>query len=106
MIAESLLWLTLNVYHESRGEPDIAQIAVAHVTMNRTKESQSSVSTVVRKKKQFSWVRKKKQQSPWVTDTKIFAKCGRNAVRALHGVDITKGATYFHKVGVKPEWAK
>ena len=35
---EGLLWLTLNVYHEARSEPQIGQLAVAHVTLNRASQ--------------------------------------------------------------------
>ena len=28
-LLEGLLWLTLNVYHEARSEPQIGQIAIA-----------------------------------------------------------------------------
>ena len=51
---EGLLWLTLNVYHEARGEPEVGQLAVAHVTLNRAMEERTSIAEVVRKPYQFS----------------------------------------------------
>ena len=36
---EGLLWLTLNVYHEARGEPEVGQLAVQlHGGMGMTDE--------------------------------------------------------------------
>jgi N-acetylmuramoyl-L-alanine amidase len=58
-IFEGLLWLTLNVYHEARSEPQIAQMAVALVTLNRASDQQRHISTVVQQPHQFSWTGKK-----------------------------------------------
>ena len=44
---EGLLWLTLNVYHEARSEPEIGQVAVAHVTPNRAAKRALSIKKVV-----------------------------------------------------------
>lgn len=56
MILESaLLCLALNVYHESRGQPEAVQQAVAQVTMNRAEQDQKKVCEVVFKPQQFSW---------------------------------------------------
>jgi len=44
---EGLLWLTLNIYHEARSEPQIGQLAVAHVTLNRAAQKNKSVEEVV-----------------------------------------------------------
>jgi len=53
-----LLCLALNIYYESRGEPEIGQIAVAHVTQNRVNKNNSNICKEVFKKNQFSWTRK------------------------------------------------
>jgi N-acetylmuramoyl-L-alanine amidase len=104
----ALLWLALNVYHESRGEPEIAQIAVAQVTLNRAKVSGDSVAAVVREKKQFSWTVKKLHKKPWKTDPKGFLQSGKIAVKAMAHRDVTGGATYFieSKLKRKPAWTK
>ena len=39
MIAESLICLALNVYHEAKNQSFIGQVAVAKVVMNRVKDS-------------------------------------------------------------------
>jgi len=108
LLQGALLWLTLNIYHESRGQPDMQQMAVAHVTINRANESGETIKEVVKKRAQFSWRldRKKRAEEPWKTDPEVFLKCGLNAVRALHGPDFTNGSTYFHETRVRPKWAK
>ena len=59
-IFEGLLWLTLNVYHEARSEPQLGQIAIAQVTLNRAKKGQLSIEDVVRQPHQFSWTMDKR----------------------------------------------
>ena len=54
-LLEGLLWLTLNVYHEARSEPPIAQSAVALVTLNRAHEKKMPIKAVVQEPHQFSW---------------------------------------------------
>jgi len=59
MLTTALLCLTLNVFHESRGESILTQEAVAAVTMNRTKDKSfpKDVCKVVYAKGAFSWTR-------------------------------------------------
>jgi N-acetylmuramoyl-L-alanine amidase len=108
MIPETILWLSLNLYHEARGEPEISQKAVAHVTLNRARESGRSVQEVIKDHGQFSWQldRRKRNAQPWKIDPKTFARCGMNAIKALRGPDFTKGSTHFHETRSKPKWAR
>jgi spore germination cell wall hydrolase CwlJ-like protein len=71
MIAESLLCLALNIFHEARSEPLESQVAVAAVTINRLKDKDhpSSICEVVYEPKAFSWTRhKKKVREPSFSD--------------------------------------
>jgi len=109
IIPGTILWLALNIYHESRGEPDLAQVGVAQVTLNRAREDEKTVGSVVREKHQFTWRAKKSKRNakPWKTDSKVFLACGMNAVKALSREDITGGATHFHsKMRHPPKWTK
>ena len=47
--------ISLNAYHEARGEGDAGMTMVAQVTMNRANHDPSKVCSVVAKRKQFSW---------------------------------------------------
>jgi spore germination cell wall hydrolase CwlJ-like protein len=87
----ALLCLALNIHFEARGEPIEGQLAVAHVTINRAKENQTSICHEVFKKGQFSWT-KKRYSIPkgleWEKSKKI-------AQLSLKSPDSVNGATYF-----------
>jgi N-acetylmuramoyl-L-alanine amidase len=100
---ESLLWLSLNVYHESRGEPEIGQLAVAHVTLNRALEDHKSLADVIMAPKQFSWTFQKKSYVP--IEINPLQASLRVALKAMVTPDFTKGSTFYHHVDVYPRWA-
>jgi N-acetylmuramoyl-L-alanine amidase len=102
-ILTSILWLTLNVYHEARSEDQLSQIAIAHVTLNRSYQSNTQIKQVVLKDKQFSWVHQKYDYYPY--DTQALIECLESVFIALRGYDFTKGSTYYHKKSIKPYWA-
>ena len=99
----AIMWLTLNIYHESRGEEQLGQIAVAHVTLNRVKKRNTSVKEVVISPYQFSWVHTKKWEPK---DIPALVQCFHSAVIAMNGFDFTSGATHYHRKDIKPWWAK
>ena len=101
-LLEGILWLTLNVYHEARSEPQIGQVAVAHVTLNRALEKQLTVKDVVKQPYQFSWIKQKKSYIP--NDMDAFLKCMRSVYIALQSQDFTHGATHYHLETITPEW--
>ena len=101
-ILECLLWLTLNVYHEARGDGDDSQRAVAHVTLNRAREKGLPIKEVVTEPAQFSWY----GRVPILpNDPDAFVNCLTNALIALRDPDPTGGATHYHHLSVDPWWA-
>ena len=99
----AIMWLTLNIYHESRGEEQLGQIAVAHVTLNRVKKGDTSVKEVVLSPYQFSWV----HTQPWEPkDIPALVQCFHSAVIAMNGFDFTGGSTHYHKKNIKPFWTR
>ncbi|MDH3327774.1 MAG: cell wall hydrolase [Desulfobulbaceae bacterium] len=100
---EGLLWLTLNVYHEARGEARIGQLAVAHVTLNRAMERKQSLEEVVIAPYQFSWTFQKNTYVP--TEPKAFLECMKSALYAMASDDFTGGATYYHRQDIQPDWS-
>lgn len=108
MIATTLLWLILNVYHESRGATTLEQQAIVHVTLNRSKKEDKPIHKVIKSKGQFSWTKNKKnlKKKPWIHDKETFFRCSINTIKALNNKDITNGAIYFHDKSVKPRWTK
>jgi len=103
-IFEGLLWLTLNVYHEARSEPRVAQMAVAMVTLNRASHQGLQIKDIVRQPRQFSWTDQKESFLP--DDAKAFADCLDSVYLALQSEDFTGGATHFHLDSVRPHWAE
>lgn len=125
MILESaLLCLALNVFHESRGQPDAVQEAVAQVTMTRASHEEKNVCTEVLRPRQFSWANqitnlpKSKQMGllvkrvPKSTNKgayKEWLESKAVALRVLNGDKDSKayGASYFYNVRTdNPGWKK
>jgi N-acetylmuramoyl-L-alanine amidase len=101
--------LARNIYYEARGESIKAQIAVANVTINRTKHSKypDSICRVVYQPHQFSWTTRYKRPHESKVDIvawRLAVKIARNAIRGKYG-DVTKGSTHYHNVRVRPRWA-
>lgn len=103
-LLEGLLWLTLNVYHEARSEPPIAQSAVALVTLNRAHEKKMPIKAVVQEPHQFSWTLRQNSDSYFPDDPKAFLQCMQSVYFALQNQDFTQGATHFHLDTVEPYW--
>jgi spore germination cell wall hydrolase CwlJ-like protein len=55
MLDLALMCLSLNVFHEARGEAFQAQLAVAMATLNRAKATGQDLCDVVLEPGQFSW---------------------------------------------------
>lgn len=102
-VLEGLLWLTLNVYHEARSEPQIGQVAVVHVTLNRAEELNRSIKEIVRQPYQFSWTFQKESYIP--DDPQAFFRCMHSVYVALQTHDLTSGSTYYHLEDIDPFWA-
>lgn len=115
MLEIALFCLSLNVYHEARGEPIVGQYAVAMVTVNRANGNHKKVCGEVTRKSQFTWTEKlteparggrrllpagvPKEHQAWRTAQIV-------AANVLLGKtpDFTKGATHYHTTEVKPAW--
>lgn len=98
--------LTLNVYHEARGEVVEGQIAVAHVTMNRVLDENwpDNICDVVYDDKQFSWTHAISDPHPHEPKPYREAKAIARDVIAGNTIDPTFGAVYYHARWVNPSW--
>ncbi|QIK38476.1 cell wall hydrolase [Caldichromatium japonicum] len=105
--------LALNIYHEARSEPELGQIAVAQVTLNRVQSPAfpGSICAVVKQGEpmpgrcQFSWWCDGRPDRPtepiaWQQALAISKRVITDKV-----VDPTQGALYYHTTSVKPDWA-
>jgi N-acetylmuramoyl-L-alanine amidase len=115
IVSTALLCLSLNIFHEARGEPVMGQYAVAMVTLNRAKQDKRQVCQVTFKPKQFSWanrgvtrVKGGWELSPALTpkDQHAWWMAQRIAQTSLAGrmPDFTRGATFYHATYVRPRW--
>ena len=105
--------LACNIYFEARGEQEKGQYAVAFVSMNRLKSGQygKSMRSVVFAKDQFSWTNSRRS----INDQEAFERARKvaEAVKTwskdpevYRKKDVTRGAKYFHKKGLRPGWNK
>jgi spore germination cell wall hydrolase CwlJ-like protein len=121
-IGLQLTCLAVTVYHESRGEPLVGQLAVATTVINRVHDSRwpSTICDTVKEgptlawdktkpikhKCQFSYYCDGKSDRP--TDPVAFNRAMKVAEEAWHSyglsMDITEGSTFYHSVDVEPKW--
>lgn len=108
-----LTCLSLNLYHEARGEEIRGQWAVANVVLNRLADEKypTRVCKVIKQKKQFSWYGTRHKIKPY--DKEAYKKSTLIAGTAymltqLHPkwLDITDGALWYHSKKVRPIWRK
>lgn len=112
-LTSAFLCMALNVYFESRGEPELGMKLVAQTTLNRAKHNESEVCNAVLAPRQFSWTsvkldgkRLNPQHQPtdlskWSASQQISE---RALIGALHLDQKWRGVTHFHNLQVKPVW--
>ena len=102
-------WLSLNVYHEARNQPEAGQIAIAHVTMNRCIIKGVSVEETVKKPYAFSWLNENDPQKFLPLDLEAFEKAHIAAWKCLkertQGKDLWGATHYYNPAHANPEWA-
>ena len=85
------------IYYEARGEGEQGMRAVAHVIYNRAKQANTSPCKIVHKPGQFATGPSRPHDAAWKRALRI----------AMNpGIDITRGATYFHNYTVRPSWIR
>jgi len=101
----AIFLMSLNLYHEARGEPIEGQIAICHVVMNRAHDDLYKVEDVIFKPKQFNWTAVKGLR---LSDMSAYNKC-KDAVMMCMEERKTgmtgEGATHYHTIYVHPYWA-
>ncbi len=109
---EDLRCLALNIYWESRAEPEEGQVAVAHVTLNRLNDPRfpRTICGVVTQGGsagpcQFSWYCDGRDDTP--VNQPVWERTQALARAVLQGriPDPTGGALYFHNHRIRPTWA-
>jgi len=96
------------IYHEARGESLRGQFAVAEVVMNRTESPAypKTVCGVVKQGCQFSFMCDGRSDA--ASDRAAWIDAGKIARLMLDGAPrtLTRGATHFHTVHVRPGWSR
>lgn len=96
--SQEVICLAKNIYWESRGESLAGKLAVAKVTLNRTKHEDfpSTICKVVYQPGQFSWTAKRntkiKDTRAWQESLEIARDALRTGLTELRGFS----ALYFH----------
>ena len=108
-MTELLLWLTMTVYFEARGEPQACQVKVARVVLNRMKDG--DVKKVILAPRQFSWVQDKMEgvvlkpeHRPNIASA-AWKQSEESARKAIYSTD-QFAATHFHAITVNPKWGR
>ena len=119
MIAEALVCLALNIYHEASNQPTLGQIAVAQVVVNRVNDSRypNNICDVVYQglhyesghpiihKCQFSWYCDGKSDKPEDEEAYQYSmKIAKNVIMG-DSFGYLDGATHYHTIDVAPSWA-
>ena len=100
-----------NIYHESRGEPDLGQVAVAHVVRNRVNSTNypNNICAVIWQSGQFSWTLDGLLDDPDLDNNitrDAFIKAAWIHLIANANKDITNGALFYYAHDkVQPNWA-
>lgn len=111
--SDDLYWLALNMYHEAGNQSELGKAAVGIVTLNRLHHAtmfKSTVQSVVKERKQFSWYHTKKNHAPINRD--VWNECLRISELLLTNkynrdiMNLLSKATHFHATYVKPNWRK
>ncbi len=113
--ASEIECLALNIYFEARGEPEVGQVAVGHVVMNRVASARfpGTVCDVIqqggelrRYRCQFSWWCDGRSDKP--RNKRLWEKSAELALNVYWGrtEDPTEGALWYHADYVKPYWRK
>jgi spore germination cell wall hydrolase CwlJ-like protein len=88
--------LALNIFHESRGEPIIGQLAVANVTMNRFNDSTRTICQIVYSPGQFEWTSKRLRNPGGEQWFQALALSWLVLNQPDLVRDVTRNAKYFH----------
>ena len=101
-------WLALCIYHEARGEDQLAQIGVAHTVMNRVVERGLSVKEVIQQERQFSWY--ERGMTLEIREPEVFEHCILMAKQCLEqrmNGELFGGVNHFYDISIpEPRWAR
>lgn len=107
---DALLWLSLNIFFEAKGESIPGKWAVGQVVLNRVKSKRwpNTVCGVIKQSKQFSWYWDGKSDKPtkgkaWEDSKKVAAILLRKQNDGIY--DFSEGANHYYNPNkATPYW--
>jgi len=104
-ILYAVFLLSLNVYHEARGEPLAGQVMVCQTVPNRARGDYGKIESVIYEHKQFTWTA---DGGKHVTDYNAFMSCKTAVLLCLDERATGNnggGVTHYHRADIMPYWA-
>lgn len=104
----SLDCLALNLYFESRGESDIANVTIMAVVFNRVADKRypNDYCDVVFQHKQFSWTSNLREVKDIKRYKSLYSIVENSIIHKAFISSINEGVTHYHSVKIKPYWIK
>jgi len=100
-------WLTLNIYHEARGEHPFGMLMVALVTLDRQDDGRwgDTIKEVVTAPAQFSWYSDGKSDIPTDEESwELSKKVALFAQMTYSSFGDHFNVTHYHALSVSPYW--
>ena len=103
---KSIYWLSLNAYHECRGEIDQGILSVCHVVLNRARIRGKPIKDIIYEHYQFSWTNDHLPDTPF-SEPESYKRCRKLAIQAID--EFINGqhffADHYHHHSITPYWA-
>lgn len=113
-VSDPTLCLSLNIYHEARGESTEGWLAVAFVSINRMNDQRfpNDLCGVIYQSRQFSWTHDGISDTPDLSQYadrqawKYIQQFSKGFLENYENiVDPTEGSLYYHSNKVTPYWS-
>ena len=106
--------LSLNLFHESRGESDLANMMVLATVFNRASSDHypNTVEDVIKQKYQFSWTNDGKSDAVGHNSIEInrykelYKLTEQFILEKQNWLAVSMGVNHYHRIDISPKWSK
>ena len=102
--------LACTIYYEARGATRADKLAVSFITINRSKDQDKSLVSIVKQKGQYSFMKRSNlvplEAEAWDESKKLaieMIKLSKDPILYEY-MDFTQGALYYHDRSIKNPW--
>ena len=102
--------LACTIYYEARGATRADKLAVSFITINRSKDQDKSLVSIVKQKGQYSFMKRSNlvplEAEAWDASKKLareMIKLSKDPILYEY-MDFTQGALYYHDRSIKNPW--